>query len=268
MTLRPRSRQAATFVAGLLSGSLIVSLVAGGIAAASIPSAKTKVIATCRNTKTGALRVIDLDKKMKCKKSESALSWNAQGVRGLPGAAGAHGTAGPQGLQGLNGAQGLQGPQGPQGMQGADGAQGTQGQAGPAGPSGPAGPAGTTGPAGPGYAYGSEIAVWVGKSSSNFHQVVFSFSHPATSTCSMTLSNGTDNTMTGLVTSDSGSTPVSVTGTSGGGGSPSSDADFRSATPQHYVVHLTSTAETIDLEAWVYETAPNVCYHSYRYLVG
>jgi hypothetical protein len=259
MTLRPRSRQAATFVAGLVTGSLVVSLVAGGIASASIPSSKTKVITACRNVKTGALRVIDTDKKKKCTKTELALSWNAQGLRGLQGvrgAAGAIGATGATGVQGLNGAQG---------PQGADGAQGAQGQAGPAGPSGPTGPAGA---AGPGYSYGSDIAVWVGKSSSNFHQVVFTFSEPTANTCSLTLSNGTDNTLTGLVSSDSASTPVSVTGTGGGAGTPQSEALFQSTSPQHYVVHLTSVAETIDLEAWVYATGPSTCYHSYRYLVG
>jgi hypothetical protein len=203
MTLRPRSRQAATFVAGLLAGSLIVSLVAGGFAAASIPTAKTKVIATCRNTKTGALRVIDLDKRQKCTKSEAALSWNAQGVRGLPGAAGAAGTAGLQGLQGP------QGPQGPQGLGGLDGATGAQGPAGPVGPVGPVGPAGPAGPAGPGYTNGNAPAVWVGKSgANNFHQLIFSFSHPQTGSCSISMSNATDSTLTGLVTSDSGSTVV------------------------------------------------------------
>ena len=260
MTPRPRSRQATTFVAGLLTGSLVVSLVAGGIASASIPTAKTKTISACRNIKTGALRVIDADKKQKCTSKEKLLTWNAQGLRGLQGVRGAAGIPGSEGLQGPTG------PQGPQGFNGLDGATGAQG---PTGPEGPVGPAGPAGPAGPGYTNGNAPAVYVGKSgANNFHQLIFSFSHPQTGSCSITLDNGTDNTLTGLVTSDTGSTVVSLTGTAGGAGTPGSEMVFPSSSPQHYVIRMTSAADTIDFEAWVWATAPEVCTHSYRYLAS
>lgn len=269
MALRPRSRTATTFIAGLLTGSLVVSLVAGGIASASIPAAKSKIITACRNAKTGALRVIDTDLKQKCSKSEKSLSWNAQGLRGLqgtPGAAGVNGTNGAPGMDGLPGSPGADGAQGPMGPEGPQGPQGPAGSTGATGPTGPTGPAG---PVGPGYQYGSDIAVWVGKSgANNFHQVVFMFSHPSSSTCSMSFSNGTDNTLTGMVASNTTITQVSVTGTSGGGGTPTSDASFESTTPQHYYVHLSSAADTIDLDAWVYESSPGNCYHAYRYIAS
>jgi hypothetical protein len=75
-------------------------LIAAAVAAtAAIPDANG-VIHGCRNTKTGALRVIDTDKGQTCTKDEAALTWNQAGPQGPPG---------PQGVQGPAGANGVSG---------------------------------------------------------------------------------------------------------------------------------------------------------------
>lgn len=86
---------------------------AGAVAAyATIPN--NGVIHACYTTSTGVLRVIDASV-TKCAKTQTALTWNVQGVQGTPG---------PQGIQGV---QGIQGNQGPQGVQGPPGVQGPSG---------------------------------------------------------------------------------------------------------------------------------------------
>ena len=56
-------------------------LVAGGVAYAAIPDAKTGVIHGCYSKTTGALRVIDPSKSQSCAAGEAALNWNQSGIR-------------------------------------------------------------------------------------------------------------------------------------------------------------------------------------------
>ncbi|MEA2445324.1 MAG: hypothetical protein QOJ12_2616 [Thermoleophilales bacterium] len=100
---------------------------AGAIAVAQSGGSPTDVVNGCVAKQTGALRVLAKGK-TKCKRGESALSWNKQGPAGAPGAGGAAGAAG---------AQGERGPQGERGLAGADGAQGIQGTQGIQGATGP-----------------------------------------------------------------------------------------------------------------------------------
>jgi hypothetical protein len=85
----------------LFVGVLVGVLFSGvAVAVASIPDSGTKVISGCYIKRSGALRVIDYQRGIRCLTTEVLLQWN-QG--------------GPQGLQGLQGPQGLQGLQGPAG---------------------------------------------------------------------------------------------------------------------------------------------------------
>jgi hypothetical protein len=59
----------------------------------------------CYSAKDGTLRVIDMDARQACAKSETALSWNQTGPQGAQGPAGATGPAGPQGPAGVSGYQ-------------------------------------------------------------------------------------------------------------------------------------------------------------------
>jgi hypothetical protein len=116
-----RGKRVAPLVAGLV---LCVALTAGlGYAAeggSTINACKTKVL--------GYVRVVSAS--ARCRKNESALSWNTVGPKGDAGPPGAPGAAGPAGPAG---ATGPAGPAGPAGATGADGAPG------PAGPQGPKG---------------------------------------------------------------------------------------------------------------------------------
>lgn len=97
------------------------SVAVAGVALATIPSAG--VISACYQS-GGILRVIDVEGDATCKKNETSLAWNVQGLQG------------PQGAQGV---------QGPQGERGATGTTGATGETGPAGPAGQVGAAGTAG---------------------------------------------------------------------------------------------------------------------------
>lgn len=127
---------------------LALTIVAGSVALASIPSADGTINA-CFNDTNGNVRIVD--DPSSCRQHEVAISWNQQGTPGPagppgpPGPAGPQGPAGPAGAQGPSGATGPQGPAGTQGPAGADGAPGAQGPAGPAGPAGPPGPGGPPG---------------------------------------------------------------------------------------------------------------------------
>ena len=97
-----------------------------GVALAAEPGARTPtsaVIHACVNKRTGVVRIVGAS--ARCRRGESAIAWNGQGVRG---AAGEPGAAGPQG------------PAGPAGAKGDTGKAGPAGAVGPAGPAGPAGP--------------------------------------------------------------------------------------------------------------------------------
>jgi hypothetical protein len=78
----------------LLIGAAIGAILAAGTTAAvaSIPSLDG-TLHGCRDVKTGALRVIDIDAGASCSKSEAALSWNQtgpQGPAGPPSVSGVH----------------------------------------------------------------------------------------------------------------------------------------------------------------------------------
>ena len=119
--MQGRTKRAAPLVVGL---ALCLALTAGlGYAAdggSTINACKTKVL--------GYVRVVTVAGK--CRKNETALSWNTVGPKGDPGPKGDAGAAGPAGPAGAAG------PAGPAGPKGADGAPGPPGPAGPAGPKG------------------------------------------------------------------------------------------------------------------------------------
>jgi len=98
-----------------LIAALVVLLVGGGAAVASIPAANG-VISGCSRKSSGALRIIDTSKHGfagKCRKNERYLGWSQLGPRGLQGAKGVKGAQGIKGAQGVQGAQGTQGIPGP-----------------------------------------------------------------------------------------------------------------------------------------------------------
>jgi len=88
-------------------------LAVAGTAAATIPDSN-QVIHGCYSRSGGSLRVID-DGVTNCSKTETALTWNAQGPQGPQGIQGPKGDQGVQGVQGVQGQQGVQGPPGPSG---------------------------------------------------------------------------------------------------------------------------------------------------------
>jgi hypothetical protein len=83
----------------ILSAALLTVVGAAVAATAAIPDANG-VIHGCRNTKTGALRVIDTDKGQTCSKDEAALTWNQTGPQGPAGPPGPQGPAGTDGVSG------------------------------------------------------------------------------------------------------------------------------------------------------------------------
>ena len=71
---------------GVAAVVVVLALVAGGIAYATIPGSGG-TIHTCYKKSSGALRVID-DSVTNCKSNETALSWNQTGPSGADGAPG------------------------------------------------------------------------------------------------------------------------------------------------------------------------------------
>jgi hypothetical protein len=65
-------------------------LASGAVALAAIPGANG-VITGCRDTRTGALRVIDAEAGQTCTAKESALTWNQSGPQGPAGQDGVSG---------------------------------------------------------------------------------------------------------------------------------------------------------------------------------
>lgn len=94
---RARSRISPSLVISLVA----VTLAAGGLAYATIPSADGTIHA-CYSKANGALRVVDSDAVGggRCADSETALTWSQQGPPGQVGAKGAQGAAGPVGPAG------------------------------------------------------------------------------------------------------------------------------------------------------------------------
>ena len=126
---------------------------ASWVAASESPS---PTIHACVQRDSGQVRIIAANER--CRRSESALDWNAEGPAGPSGAAGGNGPAGPKGDPGPKGDTGSKGDPGlkgdpgaagPAGADGPAGAAGTQGEMGPMGPQGDTGPAGATGETGP-----------------------------------------------------------------------------------------------------------------------
>jgi hypothetical protein len=118
-----------------LLAALPLALVAG-VALAAQPSGRrpsNAVINACVKKGSGQVRVVRPG--AACRRSESPLSWNAQGPAGQRGA------AGPTGATGATGPSGPAGPAGPKGDPGARGATGAAGPKGDTGPPGPPGPA-------------------------------------------------------------------------------------------------------------------------------
>jgi hypothetical protein len=69
----------------------LVAVVGAAVAATAAIPDSNGVIHACRNTKTGALRVIDSERGQTCSKDEAALAWNQTGPQGPAGPAGVSG---------------------------------------------------------------------------------------------------------------------------------------------------------------------------------
>jgi hypothetical protein len=87
MSISPRIAQLAIAV---LAGALL-----GGGGYAIAASSATKTLHGCEVKKTHELLIQE-----RCRRGQSALTWNQRGPAGATGAAGAAGAAGPQGIQG------------------------------------------------------------------------------------------------------------------------------------------------------------------------
>ena len=62
-------------VAGLVAGVGVLGLLLGGVATATIPTSTTGQVAACYRVSSGALRVIDVQKKQRCVAGERLLTW-------------------------------------------------------------------------------------------------------------------------------------------------------------------------------------------------
>ena len=83
-TNRPDGRHPGAWLRGrrlVLASVAVFAVVAGGVAYATIPDAKTGAIHGCYSTSTGALRVIDPSKGQSCAAGEASLNWNQSGIR-------------------------------------------------------------------------------------------------------------------------------------------------------------------------------------------
>lgn len=92
--LRPSIRR---FLGGTLL--LVVGVLVGNVVS-SLAAPSSKILTSCVDRKTGAMRYVSSGR---CRSSELAVSWNVQGPTGPKGPAGAQGD---QGLQGPRGATG------------------------------------------------------------------------------------------------------------------------------------------------------------------
>jgi hypothetical protein len=90
------------FLRQLSSPAVLISLAAlvlasSGFAIAASTSATSPTIKACYKKKKGTLRIL---RSGKCKKSETAISWNKQGIQGVAGTPGAQGGTGATGTAG------------------------------------------------------------------------------------------------------------------------------------------------------------------------
>ena len=100
-------------------GAIAATLVAGGVAWATIPAANGVINACYRvseDDQKGQVRLVH--DAGSCRNNEAPVSWSHTGPQGLQG---------PQGIQGPKGDRGEQGPQGEQGLQGVQGPKGDPG---------------------------------------------------------------------------------------------------------------------------------------------
>jgi hypothetical protein len=114
--------------------TLVVAVVAGSVASASIPDAGSRYTA-CMAKGVGTLRLIDPSLPAAnllghCTSLETQITWNAAGAQGPAGPAGATGAAGADGAPGPAGPAGPPGPKGDTGAAGPAGSQGPKGDPG------------------------------------------------------------------------------------------------------------------------------------------
>ena len=133
-------------------GAFAATLIAGGVAAATIPGSGGVINACYRvseDDQKGQVRVVH--DAGACRNNEAPISWNQRGEQGLQGLQGPKGDKGDSGDPGPRGVQGLQGETGLPGPAGQKGDKGDRGDPGPAGENGVdgiSGLAGQTCPAG------------------------------------------------------------------------------------------------------------------------
>lgn len=108
----------------ILCGLVVVLAAVGSVAWATTSASDTLV--ACAAKSSGAMRLVAAAKK--CRKTERAVIWSANGQPGPRGPAGARGPAGEDGADGFDGLDGLDG------QDGVDGQDGIDGDTGPAGP--------------------------------------------------------------------------------------------------------------------------------------
>ena len=140
-------------VAGLVAGVGALGLLLGGVATATIPTSTTGQVAACYRVSSGALRVIDVQKKQRCGAGERLLTWGpSYAWRGAYNARLAYPAGSVVVVSGSSYVARVAVPKGraPSGTGTASwGLLAAAGATGPAGPKGDAGAKGDTGPAGP-----------------------------------------------------------------------------------------------------------------------
>jgi hypothetical protein len=94
------------------------TLLLGGLAAA--PQAGAATLYACVKKKGGTARFVNA--RTNCRRGETKLAWNTQGVPGRNGSNGKNGAAGKNGTNGKNGTDGKAGANGKDGINGANGA--------------------------------------------------------------------------------------------------------------------------------------------------
>jgi hypothetical protein len=110
----PTRTKRSALTAVLSASTLLLS----GLAAA--PQAGAATLYACVKKKGGTARFVSA--RTNCRRGETKLSWNTQGVPGRNGSNGKNGAAGKNGTNGKNGADGKAGANGKDGINGANGA--------------------------------------------------------------------------------------------------------------------------------------------------
>ena len=153
-------RSITSAIVGAVAATAILT---GSLAIAAIPNSTSRVITSCYDRRSGALRVIDKQAGAACNtRTETELAWNQTGPKGdigLTGAPGVAGIKGDPGTPGVNGLPGVQGDAGTNGLPGAKGDPGVPGSNGLEGAPGAPGPAGKDGVGGAPVMYDATGAV-------------------------------------------------------------------------------------------------------------